>query len=71
MCDFLEDDDFMDETFADDSEFDNEPDQAESQDDDFTAKDVFFLGGAIGFGYDEGLTKRKRRKRKGFSNDDG
>ena len=40
------------------------------KDDDFTAKDAFFLGCAMGFGYEEGLRERKRRKRKRFSDDD-
>jgi len=56
------------EQFDDDSDLDGESDNAESKDD-FTAKDAFFLGGAMGFGYEEGLRERKRRKRKSFSDD--
>jgi hypothetical protein len=59
----------MDDSFAVDSECDNEPDQAEPQKDDFTAKDAFILGGAMGWAYEEGLRERKRRKRKRFSDD--
>ena len=84
MCDFFEDDDFMDEDsyedsfdddmesaeeFAGESEFENEPDRTKSEDDDFTAKDVFILGSAMGFAYEQGLRERKRRKRKRFSDD--
>ena len=56
----------MDDSLDSDSECDAELDQTESQGDDFTARDAFFAGGAIGFGYDEGLRERKRRKRKRF-----
>lgn len=59
----------MDELLAGDTELKDKPDQAESQDDDFTAKDAFILGGAMGFAYEEGLRERKRRKRKRFSDD--
>ena len=59
----------MDDPLDGDSECDAEPNQAESQDDDFTAKDAFLVGGAIGFGYEEGLRERKRRKRKRFSDE--
>jgi hypothetical protein len=60
----------MDEMFTEDVEPDDEPIEAESKDDDFTAKDAFVLGGAFGFGYEEGLRERKRRKRKPFSDDE-
>ncbi len=80
MCDFdddfddAEDDCFMDEDQCDDEiepdpleddEFD-EPDQTESNDDDFTGKDAFFLGGAMGWAYGEGFQDaiRQRRMRK-------
>jgi hypothetical protein len=84
MCDF--DDDFedsfeekMDESFTDDTELDDKPEQAESQDDDCTI-DPFFIGGAMGFAYEEGFEEgrrrrllkeqSKRRKRKRFSDSD-
>jgi hypothetical protein len=57
------------EEFAGESEFENEPDRTKSEDDDFTAKDAFILGSAIGFAYEQGLRERKRRKRKRFSDD--
>ena len=61
----------MDDSLDGGSECDAEPNQAESQDDDdFTAEDAFFVGGAIGFGYEEGSRERKRRKRKRFSDND-
>ncbi len=77
MCDFFEDlmdndnfeDEFdenleMDEPFDDDdSEFDNELVQTESEDDAFTAKDAFFIGTFAGWSYDE-EGRRKRRSRK-------
>jgi len=37
--------------FSGDTELDEKPIDAESQGDEFTAKDAFFLGGAMGFGY--------------------
>ena len=67
--DNLEDDLEIDEPLDGDSDLDGEPDDAESQEDEFTARDAFFLGSAIGWGYEEGLTERKRRKRKKFSDD--
>jgi len=63
-------DEEMDDSLDGDSECDAEPNPAESQNDDFTTEDAFYLGGAIGFGYEEGLRERKRRKRKRFSDDD-
>jgi len=84
MCDFFDDfDDFGENGFTDDDSFEDslegkmdepfadEPDKAESQDDDLTV-DPFILGGAMGFAYEEGLRERrdrKRRKRKKFSDD--
>jgi len=79
MCDFeddFNDGDFINEdtelngSFAGDSEFEDETDNPESIDDDFTAKDAFIIGGAFGFGYEEGLRERKRRKLKKFSDSD-
>ncbi len=40
----------------------DEADDAESQNDDFTAKDAFFLGGAMGWVYEEGLDERHRKQ---------
>ena len=57
-----------DESLADKSECDDEPDQTELQDDDLTV-DPFFIGGAMGFAYEEGLREGKRRKRKRFKDD--
>ena len=59
----------MDEPFTDELDHEDEPDRTESQDDKFTAKDAFILGGTLGFAYKQGLIERKRRKRKRFSND--
>lgn len=56
----------MDEPFTGDSDHEEEPDETESQDDKFTAKDAFILGGAMGFAYEEGLRERKRKRRKKF-----
>ena len=62
---FTDDDSFedslegeMDEPFADVPDHEDEPDKAESQDNDLTAKDPFFIGGAMGFAYEEGLEER-------------
>jgi len=71
--DFIDDDQFedgleneaeMDEPSFDCSDLDGAPEKAESQDDNFTAKDAFILGGAMGFAYEEGLREGKRRRRK-------
>ena len=89
MCDFdddfndVEDDSFMDEDQCEDEiesdpleddEFD-EPDQTES-DDDFTAKDAFFLGGAMGWAYEEGFQdairqRRMKKTKKKLAREDG
>ncbi len=68
----------MDEPFTGDAELDDKPEQAEPQDDDLTV-DPFFIGGAMGFAYEEGFEEgrrrrllkeqSKRRKRKRFSDD--
>ncbi len=60
----------MDEPLDGNSECDAELNQAESQGDGFTARDAFFLGSAIGFGYEEGLRSRGRKKRNRFVDDD-
>jgi len=77
MCDFdddfddMEDDSFMDDDQCED-EFDSdpfgdeeldEPDQTESQDDSFTGEDAFFLGGAMGWAYEDGFQDGIRRRR--------
>ena len=80
MCDYFEDGDFMeedeydadmeiDEPFTSDTKLEDEPIETGSQDDDFTAKDAFFAGSFAGWAYEEGLNKRKRRKRKRFGDD--
>ena len=62
--DEFHDDEFDSDTFGDE-EFD-ESDETESENDDFTAKDAFFLGGAMGWAYEEGFQDaiRQRRMRK-------
>ena len=59
----------MDEPFADDAKLEDKPDQAESKDDKLTV-DPFFIGGAMGFAFSEGLREGKRRKLKKKSSDD-
>ena len=59
----------MDDTLDGDNKSDDEPEQAESEEDKFTAQDAFFLGGAMGFAYEEGLEERKRRKLEKEMND--
>ena len=78
---FTDDDSFedsleeeMDEPFTDDADLDGEPDEG----DDLTV-DPFFIGGAMGFAYEEGVEEgrrkrllkeqSKRRKRKRFSDE--
>ena len=77
MCDFdddfddVEDDSFMDEDQCEDEiesdpleddEFD-ESDETESENDDFTAKNAFFLGSALGWAYGEGFQDAIRQRR--------
>jgi len=52
----------IEHTVEGDNKSDDEPEQAESKEDKFTAKDAFLLGGAMGLAYEEGLEERKRRK---------
>lgn len=66
-------DDFMDESngdfygnfepedYLDDGKVEDEP-ADDMCDDEFTMKDAIFLGGAMGFAYEEGLEEGKRRK---------
>lgn len=77
--DDFDDDEFFEDSFDEDTEMsepsagdplqEDEPEQADSQDDEFTTKEAFFLGSAFGFAYEEGLRERKRRKRKKFKDD--
>jgi len=81
MEDFFDDfdDDFFENSFEEDIEMsepfdgdsmqEDEPEQTDSKDSEFTARDAFFLGSAFGWAYEEGLTEQKRRKRKKFSDD--
>jgi len=73
MCDDFFDDNFDDDIFMNDEpdepednfDVDSEPDVLPDEiDNEFTAKDAFFIGGAMGFAYEEGLRERKRRKLK-------
>ena len=75
--DFMEDDSFeynlegeMDGTFVGDNKPEDESDVTESQDDEFSGKDAFIIGGAMGYAYHEGRRERKRRKRRRFRDDD-
>ena len=60
--DSLEENLEIDDLFDDDNKSEDEPEHAESEEDNFTAKDAFFLGGAMGWAYEKGLEERKRRK---------
>ena len=75
---FMDDDSFeerfeeemeMDDTLEGTTELDDEQDNVESEEDEFTSKDAFLLGGAMGFAYEEGLEERKRRKLEKEMND--
>ncbi|MDP2644530.1 MAG: hypothetical protein Q8P24_06295 [Desulfobacterales bacterium] len=68
---FMGDDSFEDsfdenhepeDCFDADREIEDGPDEAEFHEDDFTAEDAFFFGGAMGFAYEEGLEEAERRK---------
>ena len=60
--DSLEEDLEMDEPCADDAEMEDKPDDAESQEDDFTAKDAFLAGSFAGWAYEEVLEQRRRKR---------
>ena len=59
----------MDEGFEDEPVPESDLDETESQDGDFTARDAFLIGGAMGFAYEEGLRSQKPKKRKKFEDD--
>ena len=59
----------MDDTLEGDSGIEGETAGDDIHDADFTAQDAFFLGGAMGFAYEEGLEERKRRKLEKEMND--
>lgn len=65
MDDSLEDsceDNFeAEDSFDEDPEMVNEPDEVESHDD-FTAREAFFFGSAMGWAYEEGLEEAERRR---------
>jgi hypothetical protein len=62
--------DFEDLTEPDDELLDDSDVEGESQpEDEFTAKDAFIIGGAMGYAYHEGRRERKRRKRKKLSDE--
>jgi hypothetical protein len=67
--DSLKEDFEKDEQFADDFEFEDETDPAESKDGKFTASDAFIVGGALGYAYHEGTRERRRRKRRKLSDE--
>ena len=56
--------DFEDITEPDDGLLEDSGEEESQSEDEFTAKDAFIIGGSMGFAYEEGLRKRKRRKRK-------
>ena len=47
----------------------NTEDDFEDDYDESMEENAFFIGGAFGFGYEEGRRERKRKKQKGFSDD--
>jgi hypothetical protein len=69
MEDFFDDgfdeDEFMEdnlfEDFEEDLEIDDEPTEDESQDNGFSTKEAFILGGAMGWAY--GAGRREKRKK--------
>ena len=67
--DNIEEDLEIEEPFDDDAAQEDEPEQAESQDSEFTTKEAFFLGSFFGFAFEKGLKDRKQRNRKKLSDD--
>jgi len=65
FCEDAEDDGPFDGDTEPDGDF-NEPEP----NDDFTPKDAFIIGSAMGFAYEEGLEEGEQRKRKKTSDDD-
>ena len=72
MCDFFEDDDFMDDDsfedsldegseMVDPSNGDSDLDCESDKGDDLTV-DPFFIGGAMGFAYEAGVEERRRKR---------
>ena len=78
--DFDEDGDSFDDAFDDDWSSEDSLDDEDSNedepagddqcDDEFTMKDAIFLGGAMGFAYEEGMEEAERRKLEKKMNDD-
>ena len=71
MCDFFDDfDDFIDDGMEDsaDSDFNDDLNQEDAQVDGFTWDEVYWSGVGLGFAYEEGM--RKRRKRKNTDSED-
>jgi hypothetical protein len=60
--DDLEEDLEMDEQNSDGSDFDDAPEDDESHDGNFTAKDAFILGGGMGWAYSKGQEERERQR---------
>jgi hypothetical protein len=85
MCDYDDFDDFDEDGFMDEDPFNDDDDghddhfadnplEGEHGSDEFTATEAFFLGGAMGWAYeegiDEGLRRARRRKRRRDADDD-
>jgi len=65
------DDDFeMEDPAENDLESEDETTKDDCCEDEFTIKDAAIIGGAFGWGYEEGLRERKRRKRIRDSDDE-
>ena len=69
--DFMDDDsmeDGFDDDFGSDGSLDDGPEMEDDltgddmHDDEFTTEDAIFLGGAMGFAYEEGMEEAERRK---------
>jgi len=68
---FMEDE-FFEDCLGDDMETEEPPDGntdiegesegADSMNDEFTAKDAFFIGGAMGWAHEEGMAERRKSK---------
>ena len=77
MCNFFDDFDgeFIEDEFDDgmegsaDPNFNDELNQEDDQNDGFDVEDAFYIGGLIGFAYEEGKRERCKRRKNSDSDD--
>jgi len=59
---FMEEDQFADGIMDDPDGLNDDSITDDPESDEFPAKEAFFIGGAMGWAYEEGLAERKRRE---------